>query len=264
MVVLKAAHLGWNGWNMSDIMVVCVRGDPMFIAWVIHAATTDKMFGRRRLNKPRIRNFPRIRNWESETKNCDSDTKVRESKTKQTHESETKKNESETKSNLPLPLNILLNEILPPTYPHKGSNPPPSLAIMLNEICLQHIPIPVWPLYWMGYYLQSILIRDQIWHPLWPLYWMGYYLQSILIRDQIWHPLWPLYWMGYYLQSILIRDQIRHPLWPLCLMRYYLQPPFVRYQNPPTPSEHFVEWDIAFSLSPKEIKSATPSGHFVE
>ena len=39
------------------------------------------------------------------------------------------------KPNLPTPLNILLNEILPPTYPHnKGSNPPPPLNTMLKRM----------------------------------------------------------------------------------------------------------------------------------
>ena len=55
-------------------------------------------------NKPRIRNLPRIRNKESETKSRESETKIRESETKiprirnqKSRESETKMRESETK-----------------------------------------------------------------------------------------------------------------------------------------------------------------------
>ena len=54
----------------------------------------------------------------------------------------------------------------------------------------------------MRYYLQSILIRDQIRHPFWPLCWMRYYLQLIFIRNQFLHPLWPSFWTGYYLQLL--------------------------------------------------------------
>ena len=132
------------------------------------------------MNKPRIRNFPRISNKESETKTRESETRIRESETEiprirnqkaresesKTQESDTKPRESETenqklkianqtprsanqkpnkptnqnpkkrfKPNLPTPLNILLNEILPPTYPHnKGSNPPPPLNTMLKRM----------------------------------------------------------------------------------------------------------------------------------
>ena len=170
---------------------------------------------------------------------------------------------------------------------HKGSSPPPPLNRMLKRILHLFIFSPwgiksatppghyvEWDIAfnispyrtksatlsdhyvgicWMGYYLQLTHIWGQIRHPLWPLCWMRYYLQRILIGDQIRHPLWPLYWMGYYLQSILIRDQIRHPLWPLNLMRYYLILPstsFCKVSKPPTFSEHSVEWDIAFNLSP--------------
>ena len=140
-------------------------------------------------NKPRIRNFARISNKESETKTRKSETKIRESETKiprirnqKPRESETQNNQklkianqtprsanqkpnkvtnqkpkkTTLKPNLPPPLNILLNEILWPTYPHKGSNPPTPLTIMLDEI----LPL-TYPHIW-----------DQIRHLLWPLCWM--------------------------------------------------------------------------------------------
>ena len=160
-------------------------------------------------NKPRIRNFPRISNKESETKNCESDTKIRESETKQAHESETKKSESETKS--ATPLNIVLNEILLPAYPHKGSKPAtPSEHNVEKDIGGKKSATP------SGHYVEwyitvSLSSRDQIRHPLWSLCWMGYYLQ-LIFRHQIRYPLWPLCWMRYYLQLIHIWDQIRHPL----------------------------------------------------
>ena len=194
------------------------------------------------------------------------------------------------KPNLPPPLNILLNEILPPTYPHKGSNPPPPLNTMLKRMlhlfvfspwgiksatpfwpscrmryCLQHIPIPdqirhpLWSLCWMGYDLQLIFIRHQIRHPLWPLSWMRYYLQLIHIWDQIRHPLWPLCWMRYYLQSVVIRDQIRQ-----CWMRYYLQLLFVRYQTPPPPLNTLLNGILPSTCLHKKSNPATPSGHYVE
>ena len=56
------------------------------------------------MNKPRIRNFPRISNKESETKTRESETRIRESETKiprirnqKPRESETKIQESDTK-----------------------------------------------------------------------------------------------------------------------------------------------------------------------
>jgi hypothetical protein len=81
-------------------------------------------------------------------------------------------------SNPPPPLTIMLNEILPSKYLHKGPNPAPPLTIMLNEI-----------------------------------------LPSTS---------------------------------------------FCKVSKIPAPSEHFVEWVIAFNLSSQEIKSATSSGHYVE
>ena len=128
---------------------------------------------------------------------------------------------------------------------------------------------PLWPLCWMILILPTIYphrwqISDQIRHPLWPLCWMRYYLQSILIRVQIRHRLWPLFWMGSYFQLIFIRNQIRHPFWPLCLMRYYLQLLFIRYQNPPPPLNTLLNEILPSTYLHKKIKSATPSGHFVE
>jgi len=49
------------------------------------------------LNKPRIRNFPRISNKESETKSRESETKIRESETKIPRIRNQKSRESETK-----------------------------------------------------------------------------------------------------------------------------------------------------------------------
>ena len=247
-------------------------------------------------NKPRIRNFPRISNKESETKTRESETKIRESETKiprirnqKPRESETKIQESDTKPcesetenqklkianqtprsanqkpnkptnqkpkkanqtpNLPPPLNILLNEILPPTYPHKGSNPPPPLNTMLKRI-LHLFIFSSWGIksatpsrhyvewdiafnispYWTksanpsDHYAEwDILHKTSNPPPRLAIMLNEYYLQRIHIWDQIRHPLWPFCWMRYYLQSILIRDLIKSG----------------------TPSDNYVEWDITF------------------
>ena len=123
-------------------------------------------------------NIPRIRNWESETKKCESETKKSGSETKMC-ESEAKTRESETKNTWIHARFDWGKEILPPTYPHKGSNPPPPLNTMLKRIL--HLFI--------------------------------------------------------------------YSLWGI---------------KSATPSGHYVEWDIAFNISPYRIKSATSSDHNVE
>ena len=67
--------------------------------------------------------------------NLESET-ARESATKnqKLKPANQKPKKKESEPNLPPPLNILLNEILWPTYPHKGSNPPPPLNTMLKRM----------------------------------------------------------------------------------------------------------------------------------
>ena len=125
----------------------------------------------------------------------------------------------------------ILNGILPSTYLHERSNPPPP-----SDDYVQ----------WDSTF-SFIFIRAQIRHPALTTMLIGilwYYIKFILIRNQIRHLLWQLYWMGNYVQLIFMRDQIRHPLWRLCWLGYY-------------PS-------IAFNWFSWGIKSATPSDNYVE
>jgi len=74
-------------------------------------------------------------------------------------------------SNPAPPLTIMLNEILPSKYPHKGSNPAPPLTIMFNEILpstsfckISNSATP------FDHYVEWDITFNQIRHPLWPLF----------------------------------------------------------------------------------------------
>ena len=110
-------------------------------------------------NKPRIRNFPRISNKESETKTRESETKIRESETKiprirnqKPRESETKIQESDTTprkseaknqklkiaNQTPRSANQKPNKATnqKPKKANLKPNPPPPLAFALNDISI--------------------------------------------------------------------------------------------------------------------------------
>ena len=74
---LPGCRKGHVGWVQSDDAMVTVNFSRIWVWWVFS------------MNKPRIRNFPRMRNKESETKTREPETKICESETK-ICESETK------------------------------------------------------------------------------------------------------------------------------------------------------------------------------
>ena len=106
-------------WRNAGVVLAVVIVMPVAVMWRCHLVPAAWLvfarsihfggffhfkFCRLFLNKPRIRNFPRISNKESETKTRESETKIRESETKiprirnqKPRESETKIQESDTK-----------------------------------------------------------------------------------------------------------------------------------------------------------------------
>ena len=159
-------------------------------------------------------------------------------------------------SNPTPPLTIMLHEILPSKYPHRGSNPAPPLTIILNGILPSKYhkgSNPAHPLTIMfNEILPSTSFCKVSTPPLWTLYWIGYCLQLVSIRNQIRHPLWPPCWIRCYLQLVFIRNQIRHSLWPLCwihLNRILPSTSLCKVSNSATTLDHHVEWDITFNLS---------------
>ena len=124
-------------------------------------------------NKPRIRNFPRISNKESETKIRESETKIPRIRNQKPRESETKVQESDTKPRESETENQKL-KIANQTprsanqKPNKPTNQKPKKTNLKPNLP------PPWTLCWMRYYRQLILIRDQTRHPFWTQCWKGY------------------------------------------------------------------------------------------
>ena len=140
-------------------------------------------------NKPRIRNFPRISNKESETKTRESETKIRESETKiprirnqKPRESETKIQESDTKPCESETENQKLK--IADQTPRSGIRNQTSPLIRNQRKRIRHqICHPLWTFCWMRYYRQLILIRDQTRHPLWTQCWKGYCIYLFFPRE---------------------------------------------------------------------------------